>query len=518
MSWKQRLEQMRGQIRQHSGVVEQLRGKFDDGTISDSERQQFEAALSAAETIRSSEEFKNLVDRERQSVRASGLINFVAGSGGVRSGGGTGGGTPPGDDDDLDEQRSADEGGSYGRQVPRGQPGGAVRNGSERRSNFSGGTPDRPSDAPSLRTSRNFARLGVDPHEYHEAQEEWMRKGERLEERHRRVLAPGACNERGELRNTQNVTFGTDGAFLLSPIMANRVLEAERAFYGVENLGAEVMTVGGGSEFLFPSVDDTTRRAQPVGEGADDSANRARLAFALDKFDIFKYGTPSIVITRECLEDPQYDVAGIVQRALSNSLKNAATEDFVVGDGIGRPLGLMPALQAGKVTANTNQPNYFRVLTATSGAVTPQDFLNLIAGVGDLYKMAPNSRYGMSSGTLLSAVMAFNGSDGHPIFRNKQTEGPPTVIHGREYRLASYMASLTGTTSQTSGRAFATYGDHSAYKVGLSSSIALRRFDQVPEAANVDGIAFKGFQRMGGKLVHEGITAESRKLAFLAIQ
>lgn len=512
MTWKQKLEQMRAQIRGHVGVIEELQGKFDAGTASTEEQTRYQTAVEAAEGIRNSKEFKDLVETEKRSLQGSGLISFAAGAGQAR-GASSAVSTPPGDGDGDEASRA-----SYGRQIRSGQPGGARQDGEGlRRSNFQGGTPDRPSDAANVRTSRNFARTGVDPYEYHEAQEEWMRRGAQIEERYRRVLAPGACNDKGELRNTQNVTFGTDGAFLLSPIMANRVLEAERAFYGVENLGAEVMQIGGGTEALFPSVDDTSRRAQVIVEGADDSSNRARLAFALDKFDIYKYGTPSIVLTRECLEDPQYDVAGIVQRALSNSLQNAATEDFVIGDGINKPLGLVPALQAGKVTATVNLPNYFRVQTATSGTVTPQDFLNLISGVGDLYKFAPNSRYGMNSGTLLSAVMAFVGSDGHPIFRNKQNEGPPTSIHGREYRLASYMASLTGTTSQTSGRVFATYGDHSAYKVGLSTSIALRRFDQVPEAANIDGIAFKGFQRMGGKLVHEGITAETRKLAFLAI-
>ena len=514
MTWKQQLEQMRAQIRGHVKVIEELGPKFDAGTANADEQTRFQQAVESAEAIRNGKEFKDLVVTEQRSLQASGLISFVAGSGQARSSAVS---TPPGDGDDEAQSQG------YGRQIRSGQPGGAMGGARQdgeglRRSNFQGGTPDRPSDAANVRTSRNFARTGVDPYEYHEAQEEWMRKGDRLEERYRRVLAPGACKENGELRNTQNVTFGTDGAFLLSPIMANRVLEAERAFYGVENLGAEVMTVGGGSEYLFPSVDDTARRAQVVGEAVDDSSNRARLAFALDKFDIFKYGTPSIVITRECLEDPQYDVGGIVQRALTTSLRNAATEDFVIGEGVNKPLGLVPALQAGKVTATANLPNYFRVQTATSGTVTPQDLLNLIAGVGDLYKMAPNSRYGMSSGTLLSVVMAFVGSDGHPIFRDKLTDGPPVSIHGREFRLASYMASLTGTTSQTSGRAFATYGDHSAYKVGLSSSIALRRFDQVPEAANVDGVAFKGYQRMGGKLVHEGVNAESRKLAFLAIQ
>jgi HK97 family phage major capsid protein len=501
MTWQKQLADMRAQIRAAAKTVSDLQAKCDAGTMSEDESRSYDQAAEQGTAIQNSPEFAELVKQEQRAMRGRGLMDFVSGSGGTRSA--------------TSETQQGE-----GRQFRAAQPGSSAINkqpgNPHLRSSLQGGTPDNPSDAAFVRTSRNFAKRGIDPNEYHDAQEHWLRYGERgMSEDQKRTLAPGACNENAELRNTQNVSFGADGAFLLSPIMASQVLVAERAFYGVDNLGAEVITTGSGAEQLFPLLDDTSRRAQIVNEGADDSANRSRLAFAMGKIDVFKYGTPSLVLTREILEDVTYDVAGIVSQALSNSLANAACEDMITGSGINAPQGLITGLAAGKVDGNVNLPNFFRVTTATAGAVTPQDFLNLISGVGDLYKMGPRSRYGLNSGTLLSAIMAFVGSDGHPIFRNKLTDGPPTTIHGREFRLASYMQSLTGITSQTAGTRFATYGDHSCYKVRLVRDIAMRRFDQSAEAANIDGVAYKAFQRMGGKLIHEGVTAESRKLAFL---
>lgn len=511
MTWKQKLEQMRAQIRGHVGVIEELQGKFDAGTANADEQTRYQTAVEAAEGIRNSKEFKDLVETEKRSLQGSGLISFAAGAGQARSSGAgsgvaAGGGTPPGDGDGDEASRA-----SYGRQIRSGQPGGAV---SHSRSNFQGGTPDRPSDAPSLRTSHNFAKRGIDPAAYHDAQVAWLRYGkDGMSQEQQRTLAAGACNDRGELRNTNNVTFGPDGAFLLSPIMSGQVLQGQRAYFGVVDLGAEVIVSGSGAEALFPTTDDTSRRAQVVGEGVDDSTNRARFAYGLTRIDAFKYATPTFVLTREHLEDTSFDVEGITTRNLTNALANAQAEDLITGDGINKPLGLITALAAGI----SGGANFFRRQTAASGTITADDFLALINNVGDLYKASPSCRFGISPGTLYGAVMAMKGQGGEYLFRNANA-GEPTNIHGRPYSFASYMTSATGLTSQTSGANIATYGDHSCYKVRLVRDIAIRRFDQVAEAANVDGVAFKAFQRMGGALVHPGTNAQSRMLSFLQVQ
>ncbi len=505
MTWKQQLEQMRAQIRGHGKVVEELHGKFEAGTLSAEDHTRFQQALDGADAIRNSKEFKDLVATEQRSVRASGLMTFAAGSGQARgaSGGGAGS-TPPEDGDDDEENQSP----SFGRQIRSGQPGGAMGGArqtgeGQRRSNLQGGTPGNPSNAPAgfMRSNRGDLGGGTDE-EYTRAFWAWAIRGERnIGREQREVLRAGPLSFDGETRSQNTQSFG-DGGVLAPPQLADRILIAQRQLFGPQNVGATILPSGKGTRIVVPLLDDSEGAAYIVGEDQNDSASQTQLSFRGTAIDMFKYGTHSVVITEEMIEDGMFGIEQIVASQLARRLNYSIARDTTIGDGVNKPAGLITELlSAGWVTN-----------TATNDTFAAGDIGRLSLAVGDLHRESPEFRLGMSSSILRGQVMQFRSTTGEPLYRAPDN-GPPGTIDGYQFGFMSFMAKTVVDQA-----VIMTGGDHSRYMIRLGTDIRIRRFDQVPEAANVDGIALKAFQRAGGALGRDSINADSRPLAALRVQ
>lgn len=487
MTWQQQLTQFRRDMSGFQDTIRSLRAGFDAGTITPEQETSLRAALDGIEAIEKNPQFIRCVEQQALSRRASGTLMRVAGASSLDAAGDPDTGRD--DDDDERERRGAlGRGPSQpGRQTRAGQPGGPYAKTSRNRPLDGRGNPDA-------------------DHEYHDAFMQYLRSGWfGMSSDQQRTLSCRSSNEDGEVRTTQNTISGPDGAYLISPIMAPNLIQAQRSHFGAANLGAEVITTQTGVSMIWPNLDDTTREADVVGETQDDRTNRGKLAFGFTRIDTFKYATSGIVMTREGLEDIN-DLEGYVTTSLAHSLSLRAARDLIVGTGVGRPEGLVTALSRLGWTRNT----------ATAQVLVADDLIQLLLGVGELYRGSPMSRYGLSSGTLHGAVRLLKGQGGEYLFTPEKT-GIPSTIHGQPYSIASFIASLTGLTGQTTGTLCVTYGDHSVYKVRLVNDVVVRRFEQTAAAADIDGVEIKAFQRMGGAMVSGSTGVDSRPLTVLRI-
>ena len=148
-----------------------------------------------------------------------------------------------------------------------------------------------------------------------------------------------------ELRNAQEAGTDSEGGYLVSPEFRQKLVEVRLAFGG---LAAEVdsFTTEKGGSLEYPSLDDTANSGGITDEEAafvdgDD------LAFGTVALGAFKYTstgagtTTPLRVSVELLQDAQFDVQGLVARALGTRIQRKQAVDWVNGNGSTLPFGIL---------------------------------------------------------------------------------------------------------------------------------------------------------------------------------
>jgi HK97 family phage major capsid protein len=148
-----------------------------------------------------------------------------------------------------------------------------------------------------------------------------------------------------ELRNAQQVGTDSEGGYLVSPEFRQKLVEVRAAFGG---LAAEVdsFSTERGGALEYPSLDDT---ANDGGITAEEAAfvDGDDLAFGTIALGAFKYTstgagtTTPLRVSVELLQDAQFDVQGLVARALGTRIQRKQAVDWVNGNGTTLPFGLL---------------------------------------------------------------------------------------------------------------------------------------------------------------------------------
>jgi HK97 family phage major capsid protein len=215
-----------------------------------------------------------------------------------------------------------------------------------------------------------------------------------------------------ELRNAQEAGTDSEGGYLVSPQFRQKLVEVRAAFGG---LAAEVdsfsTTTGGALE--YPSLDDTANEGGITDEEAafvdgDD------LAFGTVALGAFKYTstgagtTTPLRVSVELLQDSEFDVQGLVARALGTRIQRKQAVDWVNGNGTTLPFGL---LHDG-LTAD--------VVLDVEATIDYDEILDVEAALDPAYEQ--NAKWVMSKGTWV-AVRRIVDDVGRPLIQPNAQAG-----------------------------------------------------------------------------------------------
>jgi HK97 family phage major capsid protein len=215
-----------------------------------------------------------------------------------------------------------------------------------------------------------------------------------------------------ELRNAQEAGTDSEGGYLVSPQFRQKLVEVRAAFGG---LAAEVdsfsTTTGGALE--YPSLDDTANEGGITDEEAafvdgDD------LAFGTVALGAFKYTstgagtTTPLRVSVELLQDSEFDVQGLVARALGTRIQRKQAADWVNGNGTTLPFGL---LHDG-LTAD--------VVLDVEATIDYDEILDVEAALDPAYEQ--NAKWIMSKGTWV-AVRRIVDDVGRPLIQPNAQAG-----------------------------------------------------------------------------------------------
>jgi HK97 family phage major capsid protein len=266
-----------------------------------------------------------------------------------------------------------------------------------------------------------------------------------------------------------------------------------------------VMETATGQPLPYPVSNDTDQEAQIVGESAAiEAVDTGRGGSPLPDQDVraghinfgdWKYTTGQVKASVELIQDTAFNLSSWLADRFAIRFGRAYERDMTVGDGNGRPTGLLTEI------ANNNCP----VVTANGSSETsggPENGGNSV-GYSDLVRLEhsidPSYRRGgkyMLHDTTLSHLKRILDKFGRPLWTAGIKEGAPDTINGYAYVVNQHMPQVAASEQPI------VFGDLRKYVIRKVSGMAVQVLRE--RYADFGQVAFLALSRVDGRLVDAG--------------
>lgn len=283
------------------------------------------------------------------------------------------------------------------------------------------------------------------------------------------------------VRNAMSTTTPSEGGYTVPSTVATMVIEALKDYGGMRDV-AEVITTERGEALSYPTSDGTAETGEWLGENAP--ATNGDITFSSVPLNVFKASSKKIALPLELIQDSSIDVIAFVINRLVQRLGRLTNTAYTVGDGTGKPNGIVARATAGKVAATGN--------TVT---VTFDDLMALFHSVNSAYRK--NAIFSMADASML-AIRKIKDTAGRPIFVPSYDagiqDGSPDRVLGKPISINDDIPAMAANAKSI------LFGDHKQYVIRDAMGILIRRFDDSAFALNGQ-VGFCGWMRTGGNLL-----------------
>jgi len=193
----------------------------------------------------------------------------------------------------------------------------------------------------------------------------------------------------------------------------------------------------------------------------------------------FKLAT-MIKVSEELLNDSVFNLESYIAREFARRIGNKEEEAFFVGNGTGKPLGILAAAGGGQVG----------VTTAGATAITLDEILDLFYSLKSPYRR--NAVFVMNDATV-KAIRKLKDSTGQYLWQPSIKEATPDTILNRPLYTSAYMPAIEA------GAKTVVFGDFGYYWVADRQGRVFKRLNELYAATGQVG--FMATQRVDGKLV-----------------
>ncbi len=270
---------------------------------------------------------------------------------------------------------------------------------------------------------------------------------------------------------------GVAGGVLVPSSLASSIEVAIKTYGGMLEAG-QVITTSTGGDLIMPTVNDTTARATIVAE-YQKSTQRAP-SFGSETLKAYTYRTPIIPVSLELLQDSAFNLEALLSELLADSFGRGMNEDLTVGNGTGKPKGIV-----NWATASVAEP--------AATAIKLDDIIDLIKSVDSAYGKL--GRFMFNRNTLYSLVK-IKDTTGRYIWQEGARDGTPPTLFGKTYILNDDVPDIGA------GNASVLFGDFSKFKIRMVRDFRVIRLNEL--LAEYLSIGLFGFARMDGILLNAG--------------
>jgi HK97 family phage major capsid protein len=255
-----------------------------------------------------------------------------------------------------------------------------------------------------------------------------------------------------------------------------QLVESMKAFAGVLEAGASVLTTSNGNPLIIGTSDDTGNTGQIVAE-ATTSTTAADPTDGNKSLDVFKFDSKWIKVSTELLQDGAFDVEGHVNKVAGVRIGRALNTYTTTGSGTAQPKGFVTAASNGKVAASTS-------------AITYEELVDLFHSVDAAYR---SKGVWQLNDLTLAAIRKLKDGDNRYIFSPGESGQPGTIL-GKPYVTNNDMALLSAGVSSK----VVAFGDFSTYFV---RNVTQPWIVVAKELFAADGVVgYRIFSRHGGNL------------------
>ena len=285
-----------------------------------------------------------------------------------------------------------------------------------------------------------------------------------------------------ELRVLSKATAGA-GANLVPTEFSRTLIDALRWFGSFRSL-ATVITTDSGESMEFPTISTHGTAAWTAENAAFTESDEA---FGKNTMAAFKAAT-IMKVSEELLTDSAFDLDAYIRGEFVNRIGVLEESAYIVGDGSGKPTGVVGGSTAG-------------VTAASATAITSDELIDLYYSLGAAYR--PRATF-LVSDAAEKIMRKLKGSDGQYMWQTALTVGAPNTFNGRPVvPHPDLVAPATGTIPVL-------FGDFSYYYIRDVNGITFQRLVEL-YAANGQ-VGFRAFHRTDGKLM---LGAAVKKLTML---
>lgn len=194
------------------------------------------------------------------------------------------------------------------------------------------------------------------------------------------------------------------------------------------------------------------------------------------KISAYKVGV-TVLASDELLEDAEIDLEDYVHGAMVETLGEREEEAFLVGDGKGKPTGIIYQAEVGTETEE-------------SGVITIDDAMDLTYSVKGQYRK--NAVFVMSEEAYL-ALRKCKHLNGRPAWNSNLTDKEPETLFGFPVYVSKYLPDLTP------GNTPILFGDFHYFWIGERGKRNMKRLSE--RYADIGMVGFVMSQRVDAKLV-----------------
>ncbi|SFQ52396.1 phage major capsid protein [Donghicola eburneus] len=257
-----------------------------------------------------------------------------------------------------------------------------------------------------------------------------------------------------QVRNAQSTGVDSEGGYLVPTTFSGVLLEAMADYGGVRSV-ADVQSTSTGESIQWPTTDETAEEGEWLAENA--SATDGDVSFGTVLIGAHLASSRVVTIPFALLQDAA--VGGwdqMMARLLSARLGRTTNKGYTVGDGNGKPTGIVPGAGLGHTTA-----------AGLVDSFTWDDITDLEHSVDPVYRRDASW---MFHDTVLKSAKKLKDLDGRPIWVPGVTSEAPAEINGYGYTVNQDMA------EPAAGADSMLFGDMSKYLVRDVMDITLFRF------------------------------------------
>ena len=277
-----------------------------------------------------------------------------------------------------------------------------------------------------------------------------------------------------DVRNALQVGTDSEGGYLV-PDEFERILVDALKEENIFRQFAHVITTSFGDRKI-PVVATKGTASWVDEEGAipdsDDSFGQVTLG-------AYKLAT-MIKVSEELMSDSVFNLENYIAQSFGGRIGNAEEEAFIIGNGTGKPTGILAATGGAQVG----------VTTAGATAITLDEVLDLYYSLKAPYRK--KAVFLMNDATV-KAIRKLKDSNGQYLWQPSIKESTPDTILNRPLHTSSYVPIVAAAAKTVA------FGDFSYYWIADRQGRVFKRLNELFAATGQVG--FVASQRVDGKLI-----------------